>query len=137
AESGPREPAPRSVFQQDRQEGPGKLAQGRVARRGMRRRRADVQLGALVLRQLPLGPPPGQPAPGAARLLRRAHLRARRPAARQVLPRRLAGAHAPAARRLSRARLWRRTIQSITGDNQNVTSDILAVTSSASLKMAR
>ena len=45
--------------------------------------------------------PAGQPAPGAARLLRRAHLRARRPAARQVLPHRLARPEAAADRGLS------------------------------------
>jgi 6-phosphogluconate dehydrogenase len=60
----PREPAPRPVFQQDGPEGPGQLAQGRVARRRVRRAGPDVLLGPRLLRQLPLGPPPGQPAPG-------------------------------------------------------------------------
>jgi hypothetical protein len=86
----PREPAPRPVFQQDGEEGAGQLAQGRVPRRRVRRAGPDVLLGPRLLRQLPLGPPPGQPAPGAARLLRRAHLRAHRQAPRQVLPHRLA-----------------------------------------------
>ena len=42
--------------------------------------------GARLLRRLPQRAAAGQPAPGAARLLRRAHLRAGRPAARRVLP---------------------------------------------------
>src|SRR5476649_2136880 len=70
----------------------------------MRGARPDLFLGLILLRQLPLGPLAGQFAPGAARLLRRAHLRAHRPAARKILPHRLAGADASAARDVRRAR---------------------------------
>ena len=45
---------------------------------------------------------PGQPAPGPARLLRGAHLRARRPAPREILPPRLARPEEAAAGRLIR-----------------------------------
>ena len=51
-----------------------------------------------LLRRLPLRRAAGQPAPGPARLLRRPHLRAHRPAARQVLPHRLARPDRPQAR---------------------------------------
>ena len=47
--------------------------------------------GAGVLRWLPHRTPAGQPAPGAARFLRRAHLRAGGPAAGPVLPHQLDG----------------------------------------------
>ena len=63
------------------------VAQGR----GGRRARARVHDGARVLRRLPQRAAAGQPAAGAARLLRRPHLRARGPAARQVLPHQLDG----------------------------------------------
>jgi 6-phosphogluconate dehydrogenase len=86
----PGEPAARPLFQQDLQEGAGELAQGNRARRRVRRPGADVQRVARLLRRLPLGAPSGQPAPGPARLLRCAHLRARRPAAGEILPPRLA-----------------------------------------------
>ena len=55
--------------------------------RPARHRRAGARLGAGLLRRLPLGPPAGQPDPGAARLLRRPHLRADRPVGQ--LPQRL------------------------------------------------
>jgi 6-phosphogluconate dehydrogenase len=48
--------------------------------------RAGLQRVAVVLRQPAQRAAAGQPAAGAARLLRRAHLRAHRPAARAVLP---------------------------------------------------
>ena len=50
---------------------------------------AGVQHGAGVLRPLSHAPSAGEPAAGAARLFRRAHLRARRQAARRVLPHQL------------------------------------------------
>ena len=50
---------------------------------------AGDELGPGVLRRLPQRPAAGQPAPGPARLLRRPHLRASRPAARPVLPHQL------------------------------------------------
>ena len=50
---------------------------------------AGDQRGAGLLRRLPQRAAAGQPAPGPARLLRRAHLRARRQAARRVLPHQL------------------------------------------------
>ena len=55
----------------------------------VRRSHAGLLHGAGVLRRLSHGASAGQPAAGAARLLRRAHLRARRPAARPVLPHQL------------------------------------------------
>src|SRR5476649_1479428 len=73
----------------------------------MRGARPDLFLGLILLRQLPLGPLAGQFAPGATRLLRRAHLRAHRPAARKILPHRLAGADASAARDVRRALSYR------------------------------
>ena len=74
-----------------------------LRRRGERRRRSPWRnvidegragahpgpgdrFGAGVLRRLPRPAASGEPAPGAARLLRRAHLRARGQAARRVLP---------------------------------------------------
>jgi hypothetical protein len=50
-----------------------------------RHSRARPLLGLVLLRRVPLRAPAGQPAPGPARLLRRAHLRAPRPTAREVL----------------------------------------------------
>ena len=52
-------------------------------------------LGPRVLRRLPHRPPAAEPAPGPARLLRGPHLRTRRPAPRQDLPRRLARTRPP------------------------------------------
>ena len=52
---------------------------------------AGVLDGARLLRRVPGRPAAGQPAPGPARLLRRAHVRAHRQAARPVLPHELDG----------------------------------------------
>ena len=54
---------------------------------------ARVQRVARLLRQLSRGAAAGQPAAGAARLLRRPHLRAHRQAGRRDVPHRLAGGH--------------------------------------------
>ena len=82
-------------FQQHDAEGAGELAQGRGAG-GEAACRPGVHVGPGVLRRLPRRGAAGEPAAGPARLLRRAHLRARRPASREVLPHRLAGAEAAA-----------------------------------------
>ena len=76
-------------FSRRRQQVPGLVAQGAGARHQAGRAHAGVLHGARVLRRLPRRPPARQPAPGAARLLRRPHLRARRPATRTVLPHQL------------------------------------------------
>ena len=69
---------------------PGEPARGRGGRRPPRRAGAGAGLGARLFRRLPLDAAAGQPDPGAARLFRRPHLRAGRPAGQ--LPHRLVGA---------------------------------------------
>ena len=67
----------------------GILAEGRYPRDRARRAHAGVLDRACVLRRLPHRAAAREPAAGAARLLRRSHLRARRQAARPVLPHQL------------------------------------------------
>ena len=67
---------------------PGRVAARRRARVGRRRADAGDDGGARLLRQPPPRAPAREPDPGAARLLRRAHLRARRPP--RLVPHRLA-----------------------------------------------
>ena len=68
---------------------PGRLAPGRLDGDPERGAGAGVRHRAHLLRRLPCRAPAGQPAAGPARLLRRPHLRAHGPAAREVLPHQL------------------------------------------------
>src|SRR6185503_8449408 len=88
----PHEPAARPVLPRQGDPEPGRLAPRRGGGGDERRAGAGVHDRARVLRRLPRGPAAGQPAAGAARLLRRAHLRKARQAARRVLPHQLDGA---------------------------------------------
>jgi hypothetical protein len=83
------EPAAGRLLLERAEQVPGKLAQGAHPCDRDRRADAGVLDRAGVLRRLPHGAAAGEPAAGAARLLRRAHLRARRQAARRVLPHQL------------------------------------------------
>ena len=96
-----REPDARPVLPARAPRGTGELAFGDRAGHPPRRARAGFLERAGLLRRLPVGAPSRQPPPGPARLLRRSHLRARGPAARQVLPRRLAKPEAAPDRRLT------------------------------------
>ena len=87
---GARQPAGRSLLHERRRPRAGRLA----ATSSPAPSNAGVpvpayRVGAGLLRQLPLGEAAREPPAGAARLLRRPHLRARRQAARPVLPHRL------------------------------------------------
>src|SRR5262249_46183401 len=93
-----REPHARSILPEEAAVRAGRLAQGRRARRRVGRREPGLRLGAFLLRRVPERRPTGVARAGAARLLRRAYLRADRRAARPALPHRLAGLEAPAAR---------------------------------------
>ena len=88
-QSGARQPAARSVLHGRDRALPAFLAPRRGAGGGGGRAGAGLHHRAGLLRRLPQRTPAGQPAAGAARLLRRAHLRAHRPTARQVLPHQL------------------------------------------------
>ena len=78
-------------FPRSRREPPGRLAQVWRAGRDERHPRAGVLLGAELLRRLPHRTAARQRAAGAARLFRRAYVRARGQAARRVLPHQLDG----------------------------------------------
>jgi 6-phosphogluconate dehydrogenase len=67
----------------------GRLAQGRDSRDRIRCSDAGVLHRAFILRRLPYRTSAGERSAGPARLFWRAHLRARRPAPRQVLPHQL------------------------------------------------
>ena len=77
-----RQPAARSVFTATLTATPGRLAAVVAAAAVQRRPGAGLRLGAGLLRHLPLGAAAREPDPGPARLLRRPHLRARRPRGR-------------------------------------------------------
>ena len=78
-----------SVFHRRDRALPEFLAAGGGARRGKRSARAGLHHRAGVLRRLPQRAAPRQSSAGAARLLRRPHLRAGGPPARPVLPHQL------------------------------------------------
>ena len=90
-EPGPGQPAARPVLQRRRSRGArppgGAWSSTAVVNWASRCRRSATRAG--LLRRLPHRAPAGQPAAGPARLLRRPHLRARRQAARPVLPHQL------------------------------------------------
>jgi|GEM_PF-1988163 len=95
------EPHARPVLHRRAAPLPAKLAQGRQPGRAARRAHPRLQLGPGLLRRLPLGSGPGQPAAGPARLLRCSHLRAHRSAPRQEVPRGLARSRPAPDRRVS------------------------------------
>ena len=76
------QPAPRPVLHRHRAQRATRLARGGGHRGHHRHSRAGVFVGIELLRQLPLRYAVGQHAAGAARLLRRPHLSARRPGRR-------------------------------------------------------
>ena len=84
------EPAARPVLPRRDRPLPARLAAGGRPRPSTHGIPLPAMTSALAyLRRLPLRPAARQPAPGPARLLRRPHLRARRPAPRPVLPHQL------------------------------------------------
>ena len=85
---GPRafQPPARPVLQGDDREARARVAPGGRGGRLARHPRAGDDLRTCVLRRLHHGAPSGEPPAGAARLLRRAHVRAARFAPRTVLP---------------------------------------------------
>ncbi len=78
--------AARRLFPRRNQERAERLAQRRGDRRQARHTRAGVQHRAGVLRSIPFRRAAGEFAPGAARLFRRAHLRAGGQTARRIFP---------------------------------------------------
>ncbi len=91
-DAGPLEPAARPVLPRQGRGEPARVAPRRRVGGDERRAGAGVLDGARLLRRVTAADRlPGQPAPGSARLLRRAHLRAHRQAARPVLPHQLDG----------------------------------------------
>ena len=72
------QPAAGAVLPRHRRELPGRAARGGGCRGQRRRAGAVLLLGHRLLRRLPQRAPAGQPDPGAARFLRRAHLRTHR-----------------------------------------------------------
>ena len=83
------QPAGGRLLQQDPERIPSLVAQGDRPRHRGRRAHSRLLHGAGLLRRLPHGAAAGQSAAGATRLLRRPYLRARRQAARPVLPHQL------------------------------------------------